>query len=146
MSLEILSPYILSVHIGTIFIIVGLVLWADYHAFTWMRGKKPLLEIKKMHLIHTLMWCGLITMIVSGGLLFYPYKDFLATLTIFRFKMLFVLALIINSFYIGNVLPIATQKPFAQVSTKQKIQLGVSGAISVISWVGATITGTMLGL
>ncbi len=146
MILEILFPYIIAVHVGTIFIIIGLILWADYHAFAWVRGKKALLEIKQMTRIHTLMWWGLIIMIISGGLLFYPYKDFLATLFAFRLKMLFVVALIINSFYIGTVLPIATQKPFAEISLKQKLKLGISGAASAISWVGAIITGTMLGL
>lgn len=144
MIIETFFPYLIAIHVGTIFFIAALILWADYSAFAWIRGKVPVLERKRIFLIHTLVWCGLIIMIISGGLLFYPYRDFLATLITFRIKMLFVAALVLNSFYIGNILPIAAQKPFAALTRTQKIKLGVSGVVSLVSWIGAIVAGNML--
>ena len=144
--LETLFPYILTIHISTVLVIISLIACADYYAFRWVRGIIPILSYQKMTLIHRLVWCSLIMMILSGALLFYPYRDFLITLLTFKVKMVFVTTLIINSFYIGHALPLACEKPFVALSQVQKIKLGASGLISSLCWIGAIVAGTMLEL
>lgn len=117
---------------------------ANHEAFRWLRGKTPLLELSKIRRYHYLVLLGLTLMIVTGFFLFWPAKDFLITRPPFWAKMTLVLTLIINSFFIGSLLPVATTRPFASLSKKEKIPLFVSGGISAIGWIGAVIFATML--
>lgn len=144
--IEALFPYILIVHISTVLVIISLIACADYYALRWTRGIIPILSYRKISLLHRLVWCGLIIMILSGTLLFYPYRDFLVTLLTFKIKMMFVLTLVINSFYIGHILSLACEKQFATLSPAQKLKLGISGFVSGACWIGAITAGTLLEL
>lgn len=144
--LETLYPTILTFHIGTFVVTLGAVLWADHYAFLWIRGTRETLDQKTMTRLHTLVWVCLFGMILSGALLFYPYKDLLVTLLAFRFKMLCVLLLLMNSFAIHTLLPLAIQKPFRELTQKEKIMLTLSGLISTSAWIGAFVFANMLGL
>lgn len=144
--IDALFPYILIVHISTVFVILALIACADYYAFIWVRGVIKTLNYSRISLLHKLVWCCLIIMMASGGLLFYPYRDFLITLLTFKVKMAFVLTLVINSFYIGHTLSLACEKQFVDLSQSQKLKLGISGFVSGACWIGAIIAGTMLEL
>lgn len=144
--LETLYPHILTFHVGTFVVTLGAVLWADHYAFLWMRGTRETLDQKTMGRLHRIVWVCLLGMIMSGALLFYPYKEFLVTLFAFRFKMLCVLLLLVNSFAIHTLLPLATQKSFYALTQKEKIMLGVSGLVSTSAWIGAFVFANMLGL
>lgn len=144
--IENLFPLILMLHIGTLFVIGGLMLATDFSVLKWIQGSLPMLPHQKTLRLHRFIWGGLITLLITGILLFYPYKDFLVTLTAFRIKIAFVGLLILNSFYIGKVLPLGTTQTFISLSPSQKTNLFISGSMSVVCWIGATITGMMLGL
>lgn len=76
-------------------------------------------------------------MITTGLIMFWPMHTFLLTEGVFQLKMMFVAILIINSFAIGKLIRVATTRPFATLSTREKIPLFVSGGLSTIAWIGA---------
>jgi hypothetical protein len=117
---------------------------ADHMGFDWMRGKVPTLDKKAVAKYHLGSWIGLGTMLISGFGLFYPMREFLLTRPQFFVKMGFVLALTINGLAIGHLSKISTEKAFVSLSTTQKIPLFISGAVSTISWIGATIMAFLL--
>lgn len=117
---------------------------ADHLGFLWMAGKVETLKVDDVKKYHHRTWAGLILMITTGFLLFLPMKEFLLTRPQFFVKMGFVVALFVNSFVIGVLQKIATSKSFASLSFKEKIPLFISGAVSTISWLGATAGGFFL--
>lgn len=137
---------ILYVHLGTLGVVVLLVLFADHQAFSWVMGHKETLNEKTLKKVHYLTLAGLVIMILSGATMAFYEWDYLVTVPAFFIKMAFVLALILNSFFIGKLMHVAIQKTFKSLSMKEKIPLLVSGAISTVSWIGAVICAFNLGL
>jgi cytochrome b involved in lipid metabolism len=76
-------------------------------------------------------------MIISGGIMVSSnLSGFLAN-TNFLVKMVFVLGLVINSFAIGKLMKLAINNSYASLQKSDKTKLLISGAISVICWLGA---------
>jgi hypothetical protein len=144
--LESFFPYIFPVHVTVAISIVGLILYTDSYAFSWLTGKRETLEPSKLLALHRLMWTGLITMIITGGLMFYPYREYLLSHPPFLLKAGFVVTLVVNAFFIGKLMHTATLRPFVNLNAKEKLPLFVSGGVSTLAWAGAIIMATMLNL
>lgn len=144
--IESLYPYILKIHIATVFVLVGIILYADALGTAWMRGKSETIAVQRIARAHHLMWGGLIVMLITGPLLFYPYKEFLLTHPPFLIKMSFVVALIINGLFIGKLMHVATTRTYASLTNKERFPLIVSGIVSTVSWIGGIVAATQIGL
>jgi hypothetical protein len=132
------------VHLSILICTAIIILFADEQGFAWMRGKVSLLDPRRMRWLHRLMWTGLAGMIVTGLIQFLPaYEYYLAEPT-FIMKMCFVGILVFNGILIGRLQHIATERPFASLSTAEKMPLLASGAISTIGWVSAALIGYFL--
>lgn len=116
------------------------ILAADHDAFLWFRGKKETLNPSRVELFHILTWIGLAALIITGFFLFYPSRNFLIKSPIFILKMAFVAILIGNGFVIGSLSHVAKKRSFLSLQRGEKVALFISGALSTISWIGATIT------
>ncbi len=130
---------LLPVHVGILLFIFWNIFKADHSAFSWMRGKLEILDFNKMMKFHTNIFYGLIGMTITGIGLFIPLREKLSASPAFKFKMAFVVVLFINSFVIYKFMPVASEKKYSELSTKQKLPLIISGAVSTMSWVGALI-------
>ncbi len=139
-----MSEIFLPLHLISLTFVAWNVVLADHMGFNWIRGKEQTLDAQKVQKYHVRTWIGLLLMIATGLTLFWPMREFLLTRPQFYVKMGFVLALFLNSFAIGKLSKISTEKTFASLSTKEKIPLMISGAISTISWVGAVIMALFL--
>lgn len=84
---------------------------------------------------------GLTLMIVTGVLLFSDAWGELIFNPAFYVKMGMVIALIVNSVFIGKLMHIATIKPFTLLSPKERHSILASGAVSIMCWLGATMIG-----
>lgn len=130
---------LVSVHVGTLFLLIPVILFADHEGLAWVRGKKETLSAKTMIILHRLVWVGLGVMILTGAIMFWPLKDYLLYAPAFYIKMFFVFVLVINSFFINHFMQLAIEKPFASLSLEEKRPLLISGAVSSISWIGAIL-------
>lgn len=126
-----------TLHIAAFGFVLGVTVVADKEAIAWVRGKKETLDAEKVHLYHGLVWVGLIALIVSGVMLFYPMRVYLLSQLLFVMKLLFVGILIVNGILIGKMAHVATEKPFAMLTGHEKRSLIVSGAVSILSWMCA---------
>ena len=121
---------ILPLHILSLLFVAWNVFHADHMGLNWMRGKLSTLDENVIKKYHHGSWIGLIAMIVTGIILFYPRMDYLLTLPQFYIKMGFVAALFVNGFVITVFSKIPTIHTFESLSTKEKLPLLISGAIS----------------
>ena len=121
-------------HISALLFVVCVMAVSDHDAFDWVRGKKPILESRHVHLYHRLVWAGLLTLIVTGAWMAYPLIGFLIHDTAFILKMLFVGILFVNGHLIGRLAHTSTTRTYASLSWSEKTPLLASGAISVVAW------------
>lgn len=128
----------LSLHLLSLaFTVVGIAL-SDKQAFAWLGGKAQTLDPALLKKYHRWVGLGLALMIATGLMLFYPQREkLLNNNPFFLAKMLAVALLVINVFVIGRFMKVATLKPYASLSAKEKIPLFLSGAISVGCWFSA---------
>lgn len=112
------------------------VLVADEQALAWVRGKKEVLDARLTHRLHVLTWVGLGVLTVSGVFLFWPMRAYLLETPLFVIKLLFVGILLTNAVLIGRLMPVALTNKFAELSWDERTPLLVSGALSVIGWLG----------
>lgn len=138
--------YVLPIHITAFFLTITAVAVADAHALLWVIGTLPQLPKSRMHTLHMVVSYGLLVLITTGCIMFWPVRDFLLYETAFQIKILFVAALTINGFVIGRHMHIATTVPFSDVAPKLKATLLVSGCVSTTSWIGAFVAAQFLGL
>ena len=115
-----ISSIFLPIHILALIYVAWNIIHADHLGFSWMRWKISTIDKNLISKYHRGSWIGLITMIISGFFLFYPMREFLLSRPQFYVKMGFVLALVINSFVIGNLSKIPTTRTFASLSIKEK--------------------------
>jgi hypothetical protein len=134
----------LPLHLLSLLYVAWNIFHADHMGFTWMRGKVKVLDEAKVHTYHIRSWIGLVLMIVTGFLLFWPMREFLLTRPQFYAKMAFVVTLVCNGFLIGNLQKKATTRTFASLSAEEKIPLFLSGAVSTLSWCGAAVMAFFL--
>lgn len=140
-----MSEYLLPAHLTILAITAVGILLADHEAFNWMRGKKQTLDKKWMFTLHLWVGFGLIGMIITGGLMFWPVREYLlANSLAFIIKMGFVVILVGNSFLIGELLKVSSTRTYASLTSAEKFPLFVSGALSSISWIGAGVCALLL--
>lgn len=111
---------------------------ADHLAFSWIRGKEPMLDAKKVAKYHKGTGIALVLVIITGTIAFLSIRSEIIYPQ-FYIKMGFVVALIINSFVIASLSKIPTKRTYASLSTQEKFPLMLSGAVSTISWLGAAV-------
>ena len=133
-----------ATHILSLALTACAIVYADHTGFNWIRGTIHAVPHKTLHYLHWAVGVGLGLMIGSGVVLFWPAKDYLLSSLPFFIKMVFVLALIVNSVVIENLMHVATTTPFKEVSKKTRTKLFISGAVSGISWLGAAVAALFL--
>jgi uncharacterized membrane protein len=135
----------LAAHFAGMVLALIFIIRADHSAFSWVRGKTPTLDPAKVRYYHRGVWAALIVLILSGAYLAFPLAEWLVVENrMFQAKLLFVLALVMNSFMIGSLGHIATTKTFAELSTRERLPLFIAGAISITCWLGSFAAGLML--
>ncbi len=134
----------LQIHVFAVFATLTLVVLADAHGFLWMIGKLRTLPHTRMEYLHRAVWVGLGVIFIAGFSMFLSYPEYLLTLPAFQLKILFVCMLAVNAFIIGKHLKVATATPFAELSSKEKTTLLLSGLASTSGWVGAYICAQFL--
>lgn len=132
------------IHLGALLFLVLLIAWGEKDAIAWVRGKKETLSAKKLHMLHATVWVLLGVMILSGVLLALPLQEYLIQTPAFYVKMAFVLALLVNSFFIGKYMNVASEKSFASLTKEERIPLLISGGVSLVSWVGAFVAALFM--
>lgn len=143
--LQHMSEYILPLHILILIITLICIIWADIYASLWLHGKKQILNPKIINQLHTAVTIGLIGMITTGIVLFWPLREYLTDNSPnFFVKMFFVFALVVNSFVIEKYMKLATTQTFKDISLRQKVILFISGGISSLSWIGAILAAFQL--
>jgi len=110
---------------------------ADSQAFAWMRGKFTTIPLASLYRTHWIVTIGLAGLILTGMYMYWPMRAYLYTQPYFLAKMFFVLALLLNSFYIERLMPLASQFEHKHLSASQKNILTLSGGISTLSWFAA---------
>ena len=135
---------LLPLHLITLAITAVAIVIADHDAFAYMRGKKETLSPRRVKTLHYSVWAGLLLMIITGGIMAYPVWRVLFSNTSFLIKMAFVGILFVNAIVIHFLSDLATKKPFAALSHKEKMFLMISGALSTIGWFGAAITAFII--
>lgn len=133
-----MSELFLPLHLLALAFVAFYVFQADHLGFNWIRGKVSMLDKATVEKYHKRTWIGLMLMILTGLVLFWPTREYLFTRPQFFIKMGFVLALFINSFVIGILSKTSTTKTYASLTFSQKLPLIISGGVSTISWLGAT--------
>lgn len=133
-----MSELFVPIHLLVLAFVAWNVFNADHLGFDWIRGKVAMLDRATVKKYHDRTWIGLILMILTGFVLFWPTREYLFTRPQFFIKMGFVLALFINSFVIGILSKISTTKTYSSLTFGQKLPLIISGGVSTISWLGAT--------
>ena len=135
---------IFYLHIASLTFVAWNVFHADHMGFSWIKGKVDTLPEAKVRKYHIQTWIGLILMITTGLLLFWPTREYLLSRPQFYVKMVFVAALFINSFIIGALSGIATSRTFKSLTFKERLPLIISGGVSTIGWFGAAVAGFFL--
>lgn len=119
------------------------ILIADHDGLQYFFGKKQTLDPVRVKRLHYTVLTGLILMIITGGLMFADVWGEVIENPAFYVKMCMVLALIANSFIIGNLMHVATQRPFVELTREERHTLLASGAVSGICWIGAALIGLL---
>ncbi len=129
------------VHLLVLACTAAVILFADHEGFSYLRGKKQILSITHVRFFHRAVWVGLSLMILTGLLLALPRWERLIDKPEFLLKMFFVLVLVVNGIFIGKLMPIAAERPFAKLTAREKTFLCISGMASTAGWVGAGVIG-----
>jgi len=135
---------ILPLHLLSLAFVVVTIFLADREAFAWIRGRKITLDAVRVGKLHRRMWLGLLFMIATGLLMAWENFGALFAFPLFRLKMFFVAALIINGLFIGKLMYVTAVRSYSSLSTQEKIPLFLAGAISAISWLGAAGSALLL--
>lgn len=139
-----LQDLVFYLHLSSLALAVGGILYADTLAFSWMRGKKDTLWRTHLLRAHYIVSAALILLILSGTYLFWPMHTYLLHQPLFYLKMSFVLALVINSFVINKIMHVSTHKTFKSLEQMERLPLFISGTVSAVCWLGAGVSALLL--
>ncbi len=134
----------LSLHIIALLCAGMIILFADKEAFSWVRGKKDILDATRMHRFHLAMWAALLALVATGAIMAYPRLSYLTSQPLFLIKMSFVGILFVNAVIIGRLMPVASIKSFASLPQETKRALYLSGVVSTFSWIGTVLVALAL--
>jgi hypothetical protein len=136
---------LLTFHLAFIWGTLAVVLYADEQGLMWILGRKRVLNERLLEWLHALTGLGLAGLIATGGLLItvggYGY---LAATPAFIIKMVFVVVLVVNGFFISYVNKVAVHRAWSELSDSQRMPLLISGTLSALGWTGAVICGLLL--
>jgi len=76
----------------------------------------------------------------------WPVREFLLYELSFQIKLAFVLALVMNSFFIGQHMLLPGSRTFGELTVRERWPLFISGAVSTVAWVGTVIAALSLPL
>lgn len=133
----------LGAHLVTLAVTIPLILATDHYALSWVRGKRAVLDKHILTRLHHIVGSGLLLMIASGAYMLSGQWEYLLTEPTFLFKLAFVGLLIGNSFAIGASVRVATERPYATLSNRERFRVLLPGALSLLGWIGA-ITAAVL--
>ncbi len=133
-----------DIHLAFVVITLLFVIISDGSGVLWLLGVFKKLPAKFIHVMHIVVSVGIGGLLLTGGLMFIEYGEFLVRNIVFLAKMTLILALLINAFYIETLAKVASEKQFKELSMMERISVLSSGAVSVIGWGGAVIFGLML--
>ncbi len=133
-----------AIHLTVLLVTAVFILIADHDGFKYVRGTVPTLNLVRVQRLHYAVLVGLILMIATGGLMVTEEWERFSNEPAFLVKMIMVGALVANSFVIGTLMHLATQKPFASLMPSEKYKLFASGGVSVLCWIGAASIGLFL--
>ncbi len=131
---------VLFIHLFSLIIAYGSVLFVDFYGLFWVLGKKTkaqMLEVSKTAQI--LIWSGLVGLILSGKFL---HPNFTKPLT--QLKMLLVLIIICNGLnlhFVQKAIKPEKVEQFRQLPKKLIVWSIVSISLSQLAWLGAVIIG-----
>lgn len=145
--------------IYTLFHVFGAVLGAGgayMSDLMYMRATKDRVlektEISFLKLGSSMVWAGLLLIVISGSLLFSLDTATYIASSKFLVKMAIVLVLILNGvvfhFVHTPILSRAADKPLkaSKEFTRRSTFIYISGAISIVSWTCALILGSLRGI
>lgn len=142
--LDNLLHFVGELHVPVLLATIVIILYSDYQAQLYFRGKKDVLSPTFTFWSHRLIWVGLLGMILTGVVLIAPAWQLYVSDPIFYIKMWFVLVLVINAVVIGKLMLVANKHPFEELAQSLKKTLLISGFLSGFSWVGAIVMGYLL--
>lgn len=124
----------LTLHILSFGFVLGISAIADKDAFAWVRGVRDTLDRTTVRMYHRMIWVGLLMLIMTGLILFYPQRAYLLGNLLFDIKLLFVAILGLNALLIGRLMEHALDNSYAELGARDKRALFASGAVSVFAW------------
>ncbi len=139
-----METFLFYAHLTSLAVAAVGVFYADSLAMKWTRGKSATLELRHLNFAHLIVSFALLSLVITGGFLFWPMRSYLLFYPPFLLKMAFVLVLILNSFAIDTFMHVARARSFDSLSPKEKLPLFISGALSTLCWFGAGITALVI--
>ena len=130
-----------EVHLAILLLTAVGIVWADHLGFQYFRGQRETLPASLVKRLHYAVLVGLVGMIATGAVMAYDRFGYLSTQPVFWLKMGCVAVLVVNSFFIGSLMRIASEKPFVTLSRTERMRLVVSGGLSALSWATAATIG-----
>lgn len=135
----------LTIHLTILSLTILVIIFTDFNGLLWVLGKKEKLSQELFSWLHRAVSIGLAGMILTGGYMAYGYgTEVLLRNYVFSTKMLFVIILIINAYFIGNHMYLSFNKSFKELTLQEKRSLLISGALSTLCWVSVFLLGKML--
>ncbi len=131
---------LLFIHLFSLIVAYGSVLFVDFYGLFWVLGTKTktqMIEVSKTAQI--LIWSGLVGLILSGKFL---HPNFTKPLT--QIKMLLVLIIIcngINLHFVQKAMKSEKIEHFRQLPKKLIIWSVISISLSQLAWLGALVIG-----
>lgn len=133
-----------TIHLAVVFITIFAVLYSDEQALSWLLGKKERLSAETVRTLHAIVSIGLGLLIITGGLLYMRAPSAYLSSPTFLVKMAAIIALIINTYVIERLSPLALSRSYASLSDAQRRSLFISGAVSVAGWATTVLCGYLL--
>jgi hypothetical protein len=134
----------LTIHLAIAICTGALVLYSDEQAFLWLRGKVDVMIPKRVKVLHHVVSAGLALLMLTGGYMYAQAADAYLSFPAFAVKMLLILALIINSYFIDRLSTVACERSFRSLSHPERIPLFITGVVSFACWAGAFICGLII--
>ncbi len=130
-----------SVHVAVLLLTAFGILYTDHVGLSYLRGTRELLSKRFITLSHRGVWVGLLLMIATGIVLVLPSWEYRLQDPAFYVKMGFVLVLLVNAHAIGKLSTVAAERPFKSLPSDTQKTLLISGGLSAMGWIGATLIG-----
>lgn len=132
------------VHLLFLFGALPAIVYADILGIAWIRSRTQVLDGPTLQRLHYWIYFCLLGIIITGVIMLSERAALLGN-PVFITKMVFVLALVMNSLVISWHMGVASSKSYAVLAQGERRILHASAAVSIIGWVGAIACGLLLG-